>query len=316
MATSPASPPQAAGTVVSDGAKLQQILRDRHTTPRELLDVFNPARVRAHGIGTDGIGGDPASTGPFYVFFTTPDLNIDAAATKKMLGIGQPTAPDALARKLTGGGASGLIKLLTNLCESYNAQDVTLDTSPAAEAWDGAKLNVPKGTLTSRQDGTLQLEFQEWSGTPVTLMHKMWVDYIEAVTQGSVAPKNENPSYINNFVLDYAISIFAFHLMPDGETVEYGVKFTGCYPTAVPFSSWSGKLGASENIKVTIPYTYAFMEPMDSAIFYEFAAASTNDGVTMSNEVLKDSGRRVFKLRWTGNFPRTVRSATPGRAGQ
>jgi hypothetical protein len=122
-----------------------------------------------------------------------------------------------IATLLTNGGASGVIKLLTNLCESYSVSDIALDTHSIGEAWDGAKLVTPKSTLNSKQDGTLQLEFQEWSGLPITTLHRFWVDYIEAVTRGILSPK-ANPNYILYRILDYACSIYAFQLLPDAST--------------------------------------------------------------------------------------------------
>jgi hypothetical protein len=274
---------------------LTSFYKNRFISPSELISTYNPQRLGVYGLGTDGIGGDPASTGPFYVFVTKPDTNILSDAARKYFGIGQPTAPENIATLLTNGGASGVIKLLTNLCESYSVSDIALDTHSIGEAWDGAKLVTPKSTLNSKQDGTLQLEFQEWSGLPITTLHRFWVDYIEAVTRGILSPK-ANPNYILYRILDYACSIYAFQLLPDASTIEFGVRFTGCFPTSIPLSQNSGKLGNSESIKVSVPYAYSYMEAMDPAIFYEFNTSAANTGVSISSAVLTDSKRKVFKL--------------------
>ena len=279
---------------------LTAFYKKRNVTPAELLTTFNPQRLDPHGLGSEGIGGDPAATGPFYVFVTKPDLNLASANTKKFLGIGQPTAPANIANLLTGGGASGVIKMLTNLCESYGMSDIVLDIHSIGETWDGSKLVVPKSTLNSRQDGTLQLEYQEWSGLPVTTLHRIWVDYIDAVTRGTILPKSDGATnYISLRILDYACSIYAFQMQPDASTIEFGVRFTGCFPTAVPLSPWGGKLGTSEGIKVSIPYAYSYMEAMDPAIFYEFNTSAAGTGVSIANVTLPQSGRRVFKLTFT-----------------
>jgi hypothetical protein len=227
-------------------------------------------------------------------------MNVGTDAAKKFLGIGQPTAPANIANMLTGGGASGIIKMLTNLCESYGMSDIVLDIHTVGETWDGSKLVVPKSTLNSRQDGTLQLEFQEWSGTPVTTLHRIWVDYIEAVTKGTLLPKSDNGiNYVSARILDYACSIYAFQLQPDGSTIEFGVRFTGCFPTSEPLSQWGGKIGNSEGVKVSVPYAYSYMEAMDPAIFYEFNTSAAGTGVSISNVALPQSGRKVFKLTFT-----------------
>jgi hypothetical protein len=275
---------------------IQGFLDGRFVSPSRLLDEFNPNRLQTFGLGADGIGSGPAATGPFYIFFTCPDLNLDDEKTRTQLGLGKPTAPESIAKLLTG--ATGVIKLLTNTADSYSAQDITLDTSPIGETWIGAKLTVPKHTLSSRQDGSFQIDYVEYSGLPITLLHKIWVDYIEGVTNGLLQPKLTPTDYIYNRVLDYACSIYVFQLLPDAETIEFGMRLTGCYPTAIPFSSWTGRIGGVDAVKVSVPYSYSFMEPMDYRIFEEFNVSVGSCGVSISTEKLKDSKRQVYKLRF------------------
>jgi hypothetical protein len=280
------------------GPDLQRILNSRFVTPSDLIDTFNPERLSAHGAGGPGIGPDPASTGPFYVFVTTPDLNLDDKDAGLKLGIGTPTAPLAIARKLTG--ASGFIKLLTNMAESYSVQDIVMDVHQIADGWDGSRLTVPKHTLNSRQDGTVQIEYAEWSGTPVTTLHKVWVDYIEAVTKGFIYPKQDSVKrYITGTILDYASSIYCFQLRADGRTIEFGMRYTGCFPTAIPYSPWSGRVGNPEGIKVTVPYAYSYLEVMDMAIFGDFNRAAGGAGVVISVETPPGAVRSTLCLNFS-----------------
>ena len=282
-----------------------QFLTQRYLTSSELLSTFNPERLHAHGEDSTGIGSDPAASGPFYVFVTRPDLNVLDAAASKMLGVGSPMAPNVLAEHLSGG--TGFIKLLTNLAQGFQSQDVVLDVYQVAEGWDGAKVTVPKSTLNSRQDGTIQLEFDEHVGTPVTLLHKIWVDYIEAVTRGALFPKTA-PDYVKNRVLDYAVAIYCFQTLPDGQTIQFAMKLTGAFPTAVPFSAFKGQVGATEAIRVTVPYAYSYMEAMDNAIFSEFNKAAGGTGVSVigvGDEKRKGGtplkgGRLVYRLQFDG----------------
>jgi hypothetical protein len=273
---------------------LTSFYEKRNTTAAKLLTEFNPLRLAAQGHGAD-----PASTGPWYVFVTRPDLNLSTDSAKKFLGIGQPTAPDNIAAMLTGGGANSFIKMLTNLCDGYSVQDLVMDVHATGENWEGAKVSVPKSSLNSRQDGTLQLEYMELTGTPNTILHKIWFDYIEAVTKGLLNPKFDAPNYISKRMLDYAVSIYAFQMQPDGETIEFGTRWTGCYPVGVPYSVWGGKIGNSETIKIQVPYAYTYSEPMDGAIFYEFNTSAANQGVAITVETLPQSQRKVFKLKFT-----------------
>jgi hypothetical protein len=296
-------------------------VRGRYIQPASLLSAFNPQRILpAGGVAAPGIGADPAITGPMYVFVTTPDINLGVATLDQtqdayagagnlplnlanspqlssllelanssfgpvetaVLGLGSPMAPNALAQLLTGG--AGFIKLLTNMCKGFSPTDVTMDVTQMGEAWDGAKMQLPKSTLNSRQDGTLTLEYEEWSGAPVTLLHKIWVDYMDAVTRGYLAPKL-SANYLSQRVLDYAVSIYAFQLLPDATTIEWGGRWTGCFPAGAPHSAWAASSAPSHSpITVSVPYSYQFYEPMDPAIFAEFNYAATDP--TLDNGLL------------------------------
>lgn len=311
MATSPPSNP----TDQRASSLLAKLKETRFLTSSELLTTLNPERLHVSGAGAPGIGADPATSGPFYVFITRPDLNIAAANAKDVLGVGSPMMPSAIAEQLTGG--TGVVKLLTNLCEGFQAQDAVMDTMTIGEGWDGSKMTTPKNTLNSLQNGTIQLEFEEMVGTPVTLTHKLWVDYIDAVTRGTIWPKESGPEYVTRRVLDYAVSIYCFQTLPDASTIQFGMKLTGCFPTAVPYSAFRGQRGPSEAIKVTVPYAYSYMEAMDNVIFSEFSNTAAGSGVriegaglgnagggrstpTAINGVATESGRLVYRLVFTG----------------
>ena len=100
----------------SGSSDLSAFYDSRYVKPTDLLRTFNPQHLKASGLGGDGIGADPAATGPFYVFVTCPDLNILSDEARTYLAVGKPTAPEAIAKLLTGG--VGVIKLLTNLVEN------------------------------------------------------------------------------------------------------------------------------------------------------------------------------------------------------
>jgi hypothetical protein len=278
----------------ASGTDLSSFYDQRYIKHADLLTTFNPQHLKASGYGAPGIGGDPAATGPFYVFVTTPDCNILEEGARKYHRIGAPTAPEEIAKLLTGG--AGFIKILTNLTEQFGVQDISLDTYNVGEGWDGAKLTVPKSTLNSRQNGTVQLELMEFAGLPITNLHRLWVDYVEAVTKGILSPKTSTPNYITQKLLDYACSIYYFSLLPDARTIEFGVRFTGCFPTAVPYSAFNGKIGMADAVKVTVPYAFAYMEPMDPMIFDEFNTSAGSSGVKISQATLQQSQRKAYVL--------------------
>ena len=106
----------------------------------------------------------------------------------------------------------------------------------------------------------------------------------------------------------------------DGETIIYGHKFIGVYPTNVPNSalSWSkGSLITSP--EVNISYEYWFREPLSSLTMAEFNLLSKNMdksnyvktynnntgmssptwvGIPFIDKVTKTNGSAEYKLRF------------------
>lgn len=288
---------------------LNAYLKQRYLDTGELLTTFNPERLEVHGSDAPGLGADPATTGPAYVFVTTPDLNLfspdDGSIIAAQLGIGSPVAPVEIAKLLTGG--SGFIKLLTNTADPASLSDVVLDTMTVGDGWDGVKMTVPKNAVNSRQSGTLQVEYDEYVGTPITLLHKLWIDYVDAVTRGTLFPKT---GHIVNRVVDFMASIYVVQCLNDGETIQMMARYTGVTPTAQPFSAFKGVRGNSERVKVTVPYAYSFYEVMDNVLFSEFNVASAGTGVSIEGASTSPTnqggtkvagGRLVYRLKFTGH---------------
>ena len=283
------------------GGAVDSFLKQRYITSNDLLSKFNPEHLKVKGAGNGAFGADPAATGPHYVFVTTPDLNLEGTRATKVLGVGTPSAPTELAKTLSGG--TGFIKILTNLADGFPTQDVVLDTHTIGEGWEGSKMSVPRHTLNSRQDGTFQLEYHDMAGLPVLLIHKLWVDYIDAVTKGTLSPKTGAIDYIKARILDYAVSIYCFHLLPDARTIEFAVRYTGCFPSAIPYSALAAKVGSSEAIRLNIPYTFSYMEPLDAAIFNEFNQVANGTGVSVTEQGAPGATRRARYLNFDDSLP-------------
>ena len=54
----------------------------------------------------------------------------------------------------------------------------------------------------------------------------LWVNYIANITDGTF---NANPEMIPRRILDYTSSIYYFVLEPDGKTLKFWSKYTGCW---------------------------------------------------------------------------------------
>ena len=188
------------------------------------------------------------------------------------LGIGTPIVQSIIYEQLISG--NGFIPLLTNTCLSFPHQDITLDTLDLWENWSANKMTLPKDSVSSRQGGQVSLDFQEYAGAPVSSLIRLWVEYIDGVSKGRFYPKER---YLNIRVLDYAVTIFVFLLEPDGRTIEWGSKYTGCFPSAIPGSAFTGHIGSSDGVKVSVPFNYSYYETMDPAIMSDFNSAYGDD---------------------------------------
>ena len=98
-------------------------------------------------------------------------------------------------------------------------------------------------------------------------MMTLWVKYMENLSNGVFNP---NPEMVRARKLDYMSSLFYFVFEPDGRTLKYWVKFTGCFPTEIPSSSLGYQKGSSEAVSVSIPFQYNVKEEMDPDILKEF----------------------------------------------
>jgi len=270
----------------ADNQKLEDILNEKFASPDGLFDNFNYLdkfpRATVNGkFSTPSdlpITGDYAQKGPFYIFMTTPDLNIDeltgktevdkdsAKKAKDLLGIGHPTSPSYLVNSLNG--TKPFIHLLTNLAQGASLSDISLDTIDIGENWDRARMVYPKDSINSRQASTFSIEYNELKGLPLLLLHKLWLDYIEAIAKGELSPK---AFYLDNRMIDYASSLFIFTTEPDGMTIEACAKYTGVYPVSISFSGLDmNKQLSYESITVSITYSYNYYEVFLPVLLNEF----------------------------------------------
>jgi len=225
---------------------------------------------------------DPLTLGPFYLFITTPRfMNLDNESVSNYLKIGSASAPNELIRYLQGRhyGSTNFMKIFTNSLDSLSFDDIILDTTEISEGWEGSKLTVPKHTINSRQSGSVSFPFQEYENTPLTKIISIWIRYIEGVTRGFIEPSRV--ARTEKF-LDYCCSIFGIVLNVDGRTIEKMVKYTGAFPTAIPYSNGEGKRGPSENVLLNIPFSFTKKETLDEAMIvadFNYITGESSDEV-------------------------------------
>lgn len=138
---------------------------------------------------------------------------------------------------------------------------------------EGYQINLPTHTTASNAANTFNLDLPETQNLDITKMMSLWVKYMENVGNGTFNP---NPLMVKNRKLDYTSSLFYFVFEPDGRTLKYWVKFTGCFPTEIPSSSLGYQKGSSDAVTVSIPFQYNVKEEMNPDILKEFNMISLN----------------------------------------
>jgi hypothetical protein len=265
---------------------------------------------------------DYAQTPVFYLFFTSPCLNLeedtrssmnfadfmyDSREGKRIMlalsfpaGTGDEKAP----------GRQTFMKILTNCCEGFSPSDVSTNTLQVGETRYRYKHVYMGSDADSKSAGSFNVEYVERPGLPITKLHKLWYDYAHAVRHGEIKPFD----FIRkDRLIDYQVAAYFFACAPDGVTIEYWAKYTGVMPTAVPYSAFACKPGGGEPIKVTVPYSFVYKEDMEPDILGDFndsGAAKTRLGGSWNEAILKDMGGS--SRSWSDAFDTTVRGAAVG----
>ena len=235
-------------------------------------------------------GQDYLSSGVAYAFFTRPHLNLlrNKNILDPFLRSVKEANNNSVAHKLMcdldglqgGSGNSSFIKVLTNSIESFECKDTVLKTREVGETFLGDKMSWGDTSIESTGPDTFTIEYTEYSDMSITLLHKIWLDYINAVKIDKIRPyrankknkaDNDAADYILEKKLDYASSMYYFLTDADGTTIKYFAKYTGVFPISVPYSAMSFKLGESSVKKLSVQYQYSFKEDMNPEILEEFA---------------------------------------------
>lgn len=166
---------------------------------------------------------------------------------------------------------SSFLPVFTNECKSFDVQDVTIESSEIAPTKQGYKQVLPTYTTASEAAGTISISVSEDSNLSFTKMLTLWVKYMQNVTDGTF---DANPDMVLNGCIDYMSSIYYFVLDQDGKTIKYWCKYTGCWPTAIPYSQLTYNKGAHDPVDMTVTFQYMVKEDMNPKILEDFNIAS------------------------------------------
>ena len=218
---------------------------------------------------------DYAETGYFYVFMTKPDLNFNAA-NMKALDLARYPKINLIKQMLSrseGGVGGALIPLVTNLATSAPVLDINAEAITGYESFTGYGMKYG-GKNHARVMGDFNINFLDLAGTPILSMHEVWQKYYEYALDGFVTRSETNQSAN---ILDYAASLYVMVTEPDGETLTYWAKYTGVFPTGIPWSAiGADSPGNHSLVTPSIPYAFTYMEENDMEIIRDFIQVAGN----------------------------------------
>jgi hypothetical protein len=260
---------------------------------------------------------DPAMSGWSFVFVTKPALFIEPAkpssdgsdaSALRSLAYGNMCADPKLTMYITGESTNPLDKLIihqlsfdefsdapslflpifTNMCRGFSPSDVFVDTVQSYQTKSGYSIMLPTTKIASEAAGQLSITVGETANLDFMKMLGIWVNYIAGISDGTLSA---NPEMINGNMIDYMSSIYYFVLSPDGQTIKYWCKYTGCYPTSIPYSSAAFQKDSWDAISFDVPFQYAFKEDMNPEILQEFNMLS----LKMVAPMFTDAGYSDFE---------------------
>ena len=266
---------------------------------------------------------DYMTSGIGYVFMTKPHLNLfnnkdiqdnflysiangTTSLSKMIVENLDAFAPTDIKTKF--------MPIITSSAENFETKDNILKTRETGENFIGNKIIYGDVQTESLNADTFSIQYKEYNDASLLLLHKTWVDYIHAVKINKIRPRRY--SYVNNLtvvdaipshgdaytdqetgtdyvinrILDYASSVYYFLLDPDGTTIRYWCKYTGVFPTSVPYGAMSFKLGENTLKDLNIIYQYTFKNDLDPYTLEEFAY------LTSSNQAVHVQGINATNL--------------------
>lgn len=216
---------------------------------------------------------DLQSTGFVYIFFVAPDLNVESDHTIKKLKLKEmytPSMYSALSQSAIGNvTGKHFIKPLTNLSQNLAEADYSAEAGQSWENFAGKAVATSAGK-SKDYNINFSVNFVETNDLYITNLHKIWLEYIYYAKRGYISRSDEN---IRKNVLDYVGAVYVFHTEPDGRTITYWSKYTGVFPTSLPFGANGSEDATNHDVSSTVSVSYqaSSREVMTYGILEEFS---------------------------------------------
>jgi hypothetical protein len=207
----------------------------------------------------------------------TLDQNISQYLTAESMNINDRTILEQLSF-FEGNFASpynrnNFLPIFTNKIKGFSTTDVVMEQQEAFASKQGFRMPLPTNKIQSEAANTLSIPLFETQNLDIMKTLNIWVNYISNITDGTF---HANPFMVKNGVIDYMSSIYYFVLEPDGRTLKYWAKYTGCWPNTIPYSQLSFNRGQSTMVEVDASFVYTSKEDMNVAILEDFNRISLN----------------------------------------
>ena len=214
-----------------------------------------------------------------YIVFTRPDLNLLRPDGQLLDDVTADTRVDYIARRnmhlvqtLThqydGKSSHNFNPFLSNLAQSIEVMDDSVDTLDTGETFTGYKFQYSKHNIKSITAGNLSIKFKETFDLGITNLFQLWVDYQSNVYKGIFLPKEDYIWFKN---IDYMCNVYYFLLDQDGETLLFWSKYFGVFPTNVPKGSLSYDAGSQVQLPdMSVNFSYIYKEDLSPATLVEF----------------------------------------------
>ena len=227
------------------------------------------------------------------LFMTTPLLNLTKTNVENnhFLKYISETDPELLSLLSFGVktdnssqvNTSPFIKLISNRFESFTTKATTSQPREVGETFYGFKQYLPGPYINSISGDSISIEYTETGGMEILQLHKIWLDYIENISRGIFKP-SRTASF--NRYLDFTSSIYLFNLAPDGETILFWEKLTGCSPISVPYDVFSSKaVNDKEIIRYSIEYVYSYKEDLNPRSIQAFNTLARSKNLSKINSI-------------------------------
>jgi hypothetical protein len=207
----------------------------------------------------------------------TVDQNISQYLTAESMNVNDRTIIEQLSF-FEGNFASpynrnNFLPIFTNKIKGFTTTDVVMEQQEAFASKQGFRMPLPTNKIQSEAANTLSIPLFETQNLDIMKTLNIWVNYISNITDGTF---HANPFMIKNGVIDYMSSIYYFVLEPDGRTLKYWAKYTGCWPNTIPYSQLSFSRGQSTMVEIDANFVYTSKEDMNVAILEDFNRISLN----------------------------------------